>query len=194
MVTVVTVLKSGGDFRPEHVRRLYDQLNVHSPRCGFVCLTDVPDQVICSMPLKHDWPGWWSKIEIFGHKWNGYCLYLDLDTDVVGPIDDIECDQFTMLSDFYRPHLPASGVMGWCGDALPRRVYDEFDVNDIGQYRNRNQWGDQGYITKKAGKIARFDNRRIVSFKVHCQKQGSVPDGASIVAYHGKPRPWEVEA
>jgi alpha-N-acetylglucosamine transferase len=42
------------------------------------------------MPLKHDWPGWWAKMEL--HRSDlpkGRTLYLDLDSHVISNLDPI---------------------------------------------------------------------------------------------------------
>jgi alpha-N-acetylglucosamine transferase len=53
----------------------------------FVCFsnTDVPCERI---PLYHNWPGWWSKIELFRPKmFEDRVLYLDLDTLLLTNLD-----------------------------------------------------------------------------------------------------------
>lgn len=194
-LTVATVLRAGGEYRPEHVARLRDQVARHSPAARFVCLSD--QQVECErVPLLHDWPGWWAKIELFRPgAVPGPCLYLDLDTDVVGPVDDLVGERFTMLSDFYRPDLPASGVMAWPATP-PAHLYELFR-RDAGRHmracRTRERWGDQGFIgAHLGGEPLRF-GPEVVSYKVHVRGRG-VPAGARVVAYHGRPKPWEIAA
>jgi hypothetical protein len=74
----------------------------------FVCLsnTDVPCERI---PLEHNWPGWWSKIELFRPElFDDRVLYLDLD---VIPLTDLSC----------FAHFPSSFAIS---KAKPRqRVY-----------------------------------------------------------------------
>ena len=49
---IVTVLRSGGEYRPEHVGRLQEQCAEHAPGIPFFCLSDV--QVPCArIPLRH---------------------------------------------------------------------------------------------------------------------------------------------
>lgn len=45
----------------------------------FVCLTNTEVEGVECIPLERDLPGWWSKIELFGHDL-GRVLYYDLDT------------------------------------------------------------------------------------------------------------------
>lgn len=192
-LTVVTVLKSGGDYLPEHVYRLKNQVDLHQPSARFVCLSDLA--LDCeTIPLKHDYPGWWSKIELFREGlFSGHVIYLDLDTDVVGPLDPLVRTCFTMLSDFYKPHQPASGVMAWIGDA-PNSVYETFRTDDqdwMNRYKTSARWGDQGFIRDFCNCAIQRFGPEVCSYKVHVRGKG-IPASASVVAYHGKPKPWEI--
>ena len=106
---VACVLKSGGEYEVKHVMALRDQILSHSPDADIVCLSDVDFTLhfVRRVPLTHGWPGWWSKLELFrpgalpvGER----VLYLDLDTTIVGPIDDLLArpEPFLALADFYR--------------------------------------------------------------------------------------------
>jgi len=95
MLTVACVLRSGGKFDSEYVRKLRDGvLRFANVPHRFVCLSDV--DVPCErIPLEHNWPGWWSKIELFRPGViKAPMLYLDLDTIVIGSL--------------YQDFLPAS--------------------------------------------------------------------------------------
>lgn len=89
----------GRDFTGNDVVRLRESVDRHIDRpYTFYCLTNDVNAVIPAekIPLIHDWPGWWSKIEI--HRPDlpkGRTLYLDLDSHVIrnlGPILDYEGD------------------------------------------------------------------------------------------------------
>ena len=65
---IITVLKSGGVYVPEHVERLYGSVR----RWGegffdFICLTDHPKEDFSAnirvIPLQENLPGWWSKLD-----------------------------------------------------------------------------------------------------------------------------------
>jgi len=78
------------DFTVNDVERLRQTVDKHIDRpYTFYCLTndmeaDLPAEKI---PLKHNWPGWWSKIELHRDDLpGGRTLYLDLDTHVVGSL------------------------------------------------------------------------------------------------------------
>lgn len=195
-LTVACVLRSGGAYVPEHVEALQHGVSAHlSLPHRFICLTDM--RVACaSMPLRHGWPGWWSKIELFRGSLPRPVFYLDLDTVIVGSLDDLVLGhRFTMLHSMSRPTHPGSGVMAWDMDVS--HVYDAF-LSDPERWMREcttpDCWGDQGFIFRHLGLTPDYwQDRypgRVVSYKVHC-RGGVCPPGASIVAYHGRPRPWE---
>lgn len=188
-LTVACVLRSGGDFKPEHVDRL--RRKVDRP---FVCLTDT--DVVCeSIPLKYGWPGWWSKMELFRPDIDGDLLYFDLDTIIVGGLESFcELSRLTMLSDFHVPDRIASGVM-----FLPKvdrgYVWDSWMKDPTGHMRRQGSRGDQGFLQDLwSGAPERFQDKvpgQVVSYKVHVQETGTIPDNARVMCFHGKPRPWE---
>lgn len=189
---IATVYRSGSEYTTGHVDRLARQVEETTPGASFRVLSNTP----YDLPMRHDWPRWWGKLELFrGGLWDGPVVYLDLDTDVIGDLSALSRDSFTMLSDFLKPHNPASGVMAWSGDG-PTEVYDAAAAapKAMDGYRSGSKWGDQGWIRDHvAMPPARFPDELCVSFKVHCRMQNRVPDGAVVVCYHGKPRPWHTE-
>src|SRR5665213_2652876 len=58
----VTVLKTGGEYSTKHVTWLQRQVNI-----PIICLTDSTDKMenVTSIPLKYNFPKWWSKLEMF---------------------------------------------------------------------------------------------------------------------------------
>lgn len=189
---IACVLKSGREFWPEHVSNLADSILEHND-LPILCLTDqvIDHPAVKVVPLQHDWPKWWAKIELFRP---GVCpgptLYLDLDTAVVGKIPPIT-DKFTMLRDVYQGTNYGSGVMSW--QECPTRIYDAFVRDPQGhqiRYSTRVNWGDQGFIRDHVGVTPEVFGPEYRSYKVHCQSQ--VPEGTKVVFFHGKPRPWQV--
>src|SRR5688572_22516910 len=105
---VLCVCKSGAEYNAEWVRKLKDGVarNLTVPY-EFKVLTDLnlPD----SIPLRHKWPGWWAKIEVF-REVTGPTLYLDLDTVVTGNIahlTETEHD-FCAIKNFHDPNMIGS--------------------------------------------------------------------------------------
>jgi len=210
MLTVLCVLRSGGDYTPEYVRILRDSVRRHWPdgeRFRFACITDLPrdrfDSDIETFGLvPSSLPGWWAKMYLFSPtieaKYGGR-LYFDLDTAITGPLDDVvaRCKraEFTILRDFYRPQGYGSGVM-----FIPRgfgfHVWENFEKDShriIGAMR-----GDQDYLETAIVGAARWQDvcpNRFVSFKpvpIAGAKLNSLPKGASVVCFHGLPRPADL--
>ena len=186
-VTRVCVLRSGGEFGPSHVQWLARQVP------GLVCLSDIEIPGVHTVPLRHRWPGWWSKMELFSGSIPGDLLYLDLDTVVLGDLAELEqVGQTTLLEDFYKPGLLASGLM-YIRGSDKRRVWESWISDPEGHMKrcqSRERWGDQGFLQDvlPAQTWQQALPGKVVSYKVHCQK--SVPHGARVVCFHGKPRPW----
>lgn len=197
MLTVATVLKSGGLYDASWVKRLKALVarHLHVPH-DFVCLSDV--DVPCDrVHLVQEWPGWWSKIEVF--KLYGPVLYLDLDTLIVGDLEDIaavaEKFDFTVLRDFYRlGNGIGSGVMAWNGTngtVTVDSLYEAFLRDPHGWMRKLGGGGDQRFIEENvfSPNVLRWQDLvddQIVSYKVHCRT--GCPPNARIVCLHGKPK------
>lgn len=207
-LTVACVLRNGGIYTPEWVEKLERQCrkNISEP-FRFVCLTDMEHaevEGIDWIDLPETWGGWWSKLCLFHPDvgLTGRTLYLDLDVLVVGdPIPQIVWWRFLMVEDFYQPGVANSSVMAWSGDysflwlalsqeGLPtiRRQYDWPD----GTLRRGRFGGDQAFVEDT---LKRFDSKvswipGVASYKVDCAL-GCVPapDWASVIAFHGKPKP-----
>lgn len=202
---IACVLRSGGIYRPEHVQRLAAQVCLHAPDQLFVCLTDTAVPGVVTTPLLHRWPGWWSKLELFrpgvfpaGER----VLYLDLDTTLVGPIDDLlaRAEPFLALADFYRrpPVVPerglGSGLLMWTAGEQDS-LYTEFATSPEAFMVWHGHGGDQRFIEQRRLTATTFWEDvvpgQVVSYKVHCRERG-VPHGARVVCFHGPPKPWQV--
>gem|GEM_PF-2188984 len=81
------------DYVVEDIHRLHQSVSKYIDRpFKFYCLTndlgiDIPGEII---PLKHDWPGWWAKMEL--HRSDlpgGRMLYMDLDSHIVRNLSPI---------------------------------------------------------------------------------------------------------
>jgi len=209
MPTLACVLKSGGEYKPEHVERLYRQVRDPGrwPPGRFVCLTDFTSVVnplvraSDQRPLTRNWPGWWSKLELCApeHDELGDILFLDLDTTVVGSLEDVaSVDRLTLLDDFLRSGVLASGVM-----YLPvrkRRQAWEFLHMGAGPalvVQSFRRKGDAGFFNMiwrdEADRWQDVLPGQLVSYKLHVQPaENLIPWDARLVCHHGHPRPWEV--
>lgn len=186
---VACVLRSGGEYTPEHVARLRDGVARHLTGHEFICLSDV--DVPCErIPLAHDWPGWWAKLELLGHDFADRVFYFDLDTLIVGDLSEMAAydGDMAMLSDFYRPSLAQSGVMAWTPGEATQRLYSAFCEQGRNGFRGDGEWLHANVMPD------RLQDRypgQIVSYKVHCQR--GIPEGARVICFHGPPRPWQTD-
>jgi len=192
----LTVLRSGGEYKAEHVERLQDQCARYAPGVEFRCLSDVPAPG--RIKIRHDWPGWWAKMEMF--RLRGPILYMDLDTTIVQTLTPLlavaRSEPFVALRDF-NPHQRElqSSLMAWSG--CMRRLYRAFLADPAKHMAENNSgrwWGDQGFIERRASKRAYWQELlpgAVVSWKKHCSN--GVPDGARVVCFHGRPKPWDLE-
>jgi hypothetical protein len=202
LTTVLCVLKSGGDYEPAHAARLFDQFLEHAPMgCEFLCLTDMLPELdrlhVPATSLVHGWPGWWSKIEAFASP--GPCLYLDLDTSIVGDLGPLlevaQREAFVVCGNFWvqDPHKINSSVMAWKGDAS--QIYQKFaEAPDahMDVYRTREKWGDQAFISDFAGIYGTWQALTpgaVVSYK-RGVLQGENLAGMIVCVSHGLPKPW----
>ena len=197
---IVTVLRTSDIYKRKYAEMLHSQCQQFAPGIEFVCISDDP-LVPGYVKMEHEWPRWWPKIEIF--KIPGPVLYLDLDTvlvkDISKIIESAKKYEFVGMRDFYKDkrmeRTLQSCVMYWSGDM--RYLYDEFLKNPekhMAECTSSRWWGDQGFIEKfvKQNTVYWQDivPNYCVSWKVHCRN--GVPNSAAIVAFHGKPKPWDV--
>lgn len=209
MITVACVLKSGGIYTPEWVAKLSRGVDRYLKRSHrFVCLTDVAFSLpgVQRIDLPEEWSGWWSKLCLFHPEvgLTGRTLYFDLDTLVVGSLDRIagHGHGFTMAHEYYRPARFCSTAMAWEGDySFLWRAMKDAPAKAMRDYTSRpdGRIGDQAFIEDELAKHGvkieafrdLFGETSIASYKVH--SKAGVPSGASVVAFHGKPKPPEAK-
>lgn len=196
MTTIFCVLRSGGEFRPEHVQRLQQHAGFFAPDTEFVCLSDVAIAGVETIPLESDWPGWWAKMELFRPDLGGDMLYLDLDSSIVGDVSDmLSIGKTAIMRDVYRPAGLQSSIM-FLAERDRREVWQAWAMHASewqGRYR---KLGDQGFLERLwTGKVALWQDclpGHVVSYKVDCAGPEGIPQGARVIAFHGRPRPWEI--
>lgn len=208
-VTIALVLKTGGpiyDFK--YVNNLARAIKKNTTvDHEIVCLTNDTNGIDMSVvdrtiALTNGYPTWWNKIELFkrGQFNTNQVFYLDLDTFVIGNIDEIITyrTSFSGLRDFYSLHSLGSGILSW----MPEHhysVYEEFVKRSdhvISTYRE----GDQKWIDEQVPQIDYIQDlfpNKIVSYKRHCVADSgevSIPPATKILCFHGNPRPHTVRA
>lgn len=133
-----------------------------------------------------DKPGWWAKVDLFEpDRFTGRVLYLDLDTVIVGPLDALaESKGILHLADWgWTKNDYGSGVMVWdAGEHA--EVWSRYTPNVPDQFR-----GDQDWMTHLGGWAA-LPKGLCVSYRY--VSIVAPPLGASVVCFHGSPKPHEV--
>ena len=184
----VTALKSGGIYGLEYLERLSEGIRQYAGQ-ELWCLSDidVPNRI----PLEHDWPGWWSKMELFRPDIKGRLFYLDLDTVICGDIRHmIKVNDLTVLRHRYRwkeDRRVGSGLM-----MLPESCRPEIWRAWTRNTNNRTRRGDQHFMENVWTSHRKWQDLfpgQVLSVKEDCK--GSTPEDARIVYYHGKPKPHE---
>lgn len=176
MITVVCLWLRGKGKRAygiEYVERLRSMVsrNLSLPH-RFVCMTDTPRDVpagIEAIRLKRPetMPIWWLKLRLFSAKlgWQGRLLYIDLDTLIVGSLDEIAtfpapfallpCMAPGFTGRWDKPHLKVvhrynSSVMVL--DAGTRNaLWDDWQTRDAVRF-----WSDQDWIGERMPNEATF--------------------------------------
>jgi len=205
-ITIMCVLKSGGDFKIQDVARLKYLVDKHtSINYDFICLTDldIPIGVCKSIKLTEGYKGWWSKIELFksGLVKTERIVYFDLDKLIFNTIDDllIQGVPFIGLRAFnpgraLQDGYFGSAIMSWKNDNTLSWIYDEFDY----EKDSKKHKGDQDYISskiKKKGIKVNFVQdlfEGVYSYKRNCIGKAK-PEDISILCFHGNPRPKKAE-
>lgn len=223
-----TVLRSGGEYGPEHVIAVRKNLSKVYPGAILGVISDQTHkwpgefgQIFEARPPQPHWPGWWMKMWMFSQELpfaSDGLFYCDLDTVFVGPLADILlAEGDIVLRDFFR-----GGAM----DGKPRAGFAKPSGHDIGSGFMRWSHGtrlaiwaewkrDPEFWMNEAG--AHGDQRaimfildrlrcrpsywqdvmpgKIVSYKADIKMVGrqDPPPTASVVCFHGQPRPWAVQ-
>lgn len=194
----VICLKWGTKFSPEYVNRLFYGVrrNTTLP-FTFHCFTD--DATGLHRDIKiHDLPyknieGWWQKLYLFSNELpiEGRVLFLDLDTLVVGNIDQIisQSTGFIVLRDMFaqKSDNVGSAVISF-EIGKHTHIWDEFIKNPQAAIRSLHPHGDQRWIQKQQLDRQYWQDlfpSQVISFKVQCR--AGLPPTARLVCYHGKP-------
>lgn len=208
---IISVLRCGKDFTPKHAQWLHRQFGEHPS----ICLTDAGEiPGVNTAPLLHDWPGWWSKIELFNpdHPVIGDqdLLYFDIDVVITGNLNIFEqAKNFTMLREFNSTSGVNSSIM-MIPVSAKREIWERFNANPqkiMQECQTKEKWGDQGFLGSVTHPAIWQDiiPGSIVSYKCNIatpkmigynkvlasmNATGKVPEKTAVVCFHGSPRPW----
>lgn len=201
--TIVLVLKEGKDFAFRDVeliaRHIKGKWN-SSVKPRIICLWSKASQYydlggIELIPLGNDYPGTWSRIQLYSPEMEQYkpFLYIDLDTVVVQSIENIfdlvkDESKFITLEDFWQRGQLATGLVWFPKNCeKTQKVWNSWK----GPVGNR-----MDYFLRKVVTPDTYWQRlttTIVDFK---EKGGKLLSEISpkidLVCFHGKPRIFDV--
>lgn len=206
---VATVLRSGGDFAPKHVRALREQVLARWPEARFVCLSDVDVEGVETLPFSLDPPpGYWAKVEVFRRTLfqdDEHVVYLDLDMLLLGRLEEVfrhEGRDVIALRGGRYDNL-ASALLSFRHPDL-RWVYNEYAADPegtrarfTGSFSGRQgRVGDQALIEHHLGEhwVAAQDLQRgIYRYKREIAGDRKLPSDAQLIVFNGNPRPWQLD-
>jgi len=199
--SIVCVLKSGGAYGPDDVIKLRRGIIRHLKKdFKFYCLSDMElPYYISKIKLEHNFPGWWSKMELFKPYMGqfGDILFIDLDTVIVGDLEPVlkPLNKITLLRDFYRPKELGSGLM-YIPKLRRYKIWEEWTKNPEMHMCKFRTGGDQAFLMQYwLNKADRFQElyycNYILSYKADNVGE-KLPKTAKIICFHGKPKPADV--
>lgn len=212
-MNIACVYKSGGDYGPEYVAAFSAGLTEYfAVNYKLFCLTDRPHEIeryAEPIELRHDLPGWWSKIELFNQRAfrDDRVLYLDLDVMIIDEINDFVelCVSSTMplmlrsVDPLGKANdWPSTSIMCWDGNSL-KKVYSAFFALGPQQVMEQTMNGptgragqrtDQGFIRKVANpaKFQDYLPDKYIQFKTDYMNDGVIWPEAHIMNWTGHPR------
>ena len=192
--TIVVCLRSGGDYRPQHVIALAKQIEKNcSIPYRFVCYTDVTESGSV-IPLEKNYPGWWSCVELWRHQ--GPTIAMGLDTMVLKNIDQllnaclqVKEDEFYLLDSPFHAGEWINGIQMWNGDWS--WLYEGFDYERI----SKTHRGEENYqietLIETESKIKSIQSvfPSICNYKLGYKRRIGMK--SAIIYFHGRPRPWQ---
>lgn len=198
----VACVKVGARYTAEYVNVLFDSVRRNLPAGfpgRFVCFTDDatgldPAIVVKSVPEDLASRGWWAKLYLFSEDAfpkGERVLYFDLDTVITGPLDAVAAydGPFAILRDVYRANGWQSSVMAWEAGSVAH-IWGLWNMAN----RPEKAGGDQEWIEiaeYSANFLQDLFPNKFKSYKEDCR--AGIPQGCSVVFFHGRPRPHEVK-
>jgi hypothetical protein len=201
--TIVLVLRSGKDFTFRDVELIAKHINGKwdsKTRPRIICLWDNASEAydlgnLELIPLTNDYPGTWSRMQLYSPEMEKYrpFLYVDLDTAVITSLENIfnlikDPTKLIVLEDFWQKGQLATGLV-W----FPAKCKQISDVWTAWQ-KSQKVFGFRmdTFLRKILGdKILYWQHltNTIYDFKPKATGVLSkLPEDANLVCFHGKPR------
>ncbi len=217
----VVCMKWGTLYGSDYVNRLYGMVcrNLRRP-FRFYCITDdvagirpeVLSRTMPDFPLPDGAKGPWQKLLMFQENLFdivGKTMFLDLDVVIVGPLERFfdYSDKFAVRHEFDKrkesDNFGNTSMYVFEAGAYPD-IYRRYLERQ--EEIHRRYWtAEQEYVTRtlyRQGNLEFLPNDWVLSFKEHCLpawpfrlwRAPSLPEGASILAFHGRPLPEDAIA
>jgi hypothetical protein len=202
---IATVFRSGGTYTEAHVNNIYHSCKKYiDAEFDFYCLTDMPTEFknknINKVTLQHNWPIYWSKMELFKpgvFPTDSNVFYIDLDTLITNDITDIATydTDFLGMRDFNTLNLLSSGLLKY-KYKNSHYIYNTFLLDPVRWMKCRG--GDQEAIHLILKQTPEYMQdvfpRRMGEFINHCYKPETphapvkIDKHINIVCFHGRPK------
>lgn len=205
-LTFACVLYQGGNDIPEHSRGIFNEVWVDRLYRGirrfvnrnfrFVCFVDRDDyQFQEPVETKRLWMShrnMLSLLEPFREDM-GRVIFMGLDTIIVGPMDSLLAydGPFAMLRDPYKPEIGCSGVMSF---PYTPSVWAKFSESGGRGTEMFGHPSDMGFLnTVPHEYLDDHGVTGIYSYKAHIRQTPAMLQMASIVYFHGRLKPHELD-
>lgn len=211
-------MKWGDKYGPDYVNRLYNMVerNLTLP-FTFICFTEKSEGLnpkievrpLPEMDLPPDKERGWRKLSLFrkGVGLEGRVLFLDLDTVIVGNIDDyFKIDGEFIFIKHWNPSkkhgIGETGVYRFEAEKLDF-LYTYFMENmELVKKNYRHEQAYVGDVLSKKGLASFWPSEWMPSFKYTCMypfplcffKAPRLPKSAKMVVFHGNPTPDQAMA
>jgi len=202
--------KLTGDLASRYVNNLYRGVKQFASRpFQFICFTNEPLKVVEGVeirPFKQvTLDGVLPRLYMFSQEaglFGHQVLCLDLDVVVVGPLkrlmdySGLFCTRMSFRPTENGYELDGDVMSFTAGKETEKIFWDPF-IRNVPLAEGLTQGRERLWIRHVAKDIAniweKVAPKRVVSYKRHVQRYGRVPRLASIVSFHGVPRPHQVK-
>jgi len=201
---IVLVLRSGKDFSMRDVELLAKHIHgkwrsAEHPQ--IICLWDKASTIynlgnITFIPLTNDYPGTWSRMQLYSPEMEKYrpFLYIDLDTAIIQSVENIfdlvkNPDQFIVLEDLWQKNNNIATPLVW----FPAHSKKVSNVWEAWQSQKSHVFGFRmDYFLRKVTSADNFWQKLTNTIYDFKSQKGDylteLPKDADIVCFHGKPR------
>lgn len=200
MRRIVLVLRESKDFTFEDVQLLRDRILEKwqdKDNLEIICIWDGVKKehdlgILKLIPMTNDFPGTWSRMQLYSHEMEKYkpFLYIDLDTAIINNIevlfDLVESkwrNDLIVLEDFYQKKKLATGLVWFpLNNQQTKMVWVSFKKTT----GNRMDY----FLRKVIKKCVYWQDIApgIISFKPDKKILQEVPNNTLLVCFHGNPR------